>query len=187
MTLFKAAAATALTILLTMPAAAAEWTVDHAESSLGFALKAQGNAVEGRFRTFEAAIRFDPADLENAAVSVSVDIASAQTGTDQIDGALSGEAIFNIPDFPEATFTSRAFRSTGGSSYEMDGDLTLKGVTRPVTIPFRLEVSGNRAQAASEFDLMRTAFGVGTGQLESDAAASHPVKISISISAVKKN
>ncbi len=187
MNLFKAVAATALTILLTASAAATEWSVDHAKSSLGFALKAQGNAVEGQFKTFEAAIKLDPADLGNASVSVSVDITSAETGTAQIDGALSGEAIFNTSDFPKATFTSKAFRSTGGSSYEMDGDLTLKGVTQSITIPFNLEVNGDTAQASSEFDLMRTVFGVGTGQLEPDAAASHAVKIAINISAVKKN
>ena len=83
MNLFKAVAATALTILLTASAAATEWSVDHAKSSLGFALKAQGNAVEGQFKTFEAAIKLDPADLGNASVSVSVDITSAETGTAQ--------------------------------------------------------------------------------------------------------
>ena len=69
----------------------------------------------------------------------------------------------------------------------MDGDLTLKGVTQSITIPFNLEVNGDTAQASSEFDLIRTVFGVGTGQLEPDAAASHAVKIAINISAVKKN
>lgn len=187
MTLFKAVAATVLAIVLTASASASEWTVDNAKSSLGFALQAQGNAVEGQFKAFDAAISFDPSDLANASVSVSVDVTSAETGTAQIDGALSGEALFNASDFPKATFTSTAFRSTGGTAYEMDGDLTLKGVTKAITVPFSLEINGDTAEAKSEFDLMRTVFNVGTGQLEPDSAASHAVKISVAISAVKKN
>ncbi len=186
MFLFKAVAAMALTIALTATATASEWTVDHSKSNLGFALKAQGNSVLGQFETFEAAITFDPSDLSNASVSVSVDVTSAKTGTAQVDGALTGEAIFNAADFPKATFTSKAFRSTGGTAYEMDGDLTLKGITKAITVPFSLEVNGDSAEAKSEFDLMRTVFNVGTGQLESDAAASHAVKISFAISAARK-
>ena len=185
MSIFKAIALALTALAMATAAQASEWTVDYEKSRLGFSAVQAGNPFEGRFKTFSADIKFDPDDLPGSKISVTVEIASFGTDDGQRDGGVSGTEWFDTSSYPQATFETTEIRSTGDKAYEMDGTLTLKGVSKPITIPFTLDITGDNAEARSTFGLMRTLFKVGTGQWEADSAASQEVKMKIDIFATR--
>ncbi|MFK8014678.1 MAG: YceI family protein [Gammaproteobacteria bacterium] len=93
-----------------------------------------------RFRSFDGALELDPSDLANSSVSVTIDTNSIDSGVDIFDEHLRGDGFFDVEQFPTATFSSTSFApsATGGT---MTGDLTMKGITKPVT----LDVTFNKA------------------------------------------
>jgi polyisoprenoid-binding protein YceI len=159
----KLAIALAASILAASSAArAAEWTVVPGESALTFAGVQTGEKFTGRFGKFGANISFDPDRLDDAKVAVTVDIASAATGDRQRDTAMPSKEWFDAGSFPQARFESRKVVRTA-AGYEATGDLTLRGVTREIHLPFTLEIDGRKARAKGHVDLKRDVFGVGQG------------------------
>lgn len=185
MKILKALTLAFAVLLMTSAAQATDWTVDNDKSRLGFSAVQAGNPFEGQFKSFNAKIKFDADDLPGSKISVTVEIASFETDDVQRDGGVSGAEWFDTSSFPQATFETTEIRSTGDKAYEMDGTLTLKGVSKPVTIPFTLDIKGDNAEAHASFGLMRTLFKVGTGQWEPDSAASQEVKMKIDIFAAR--
>lgn len=170
---------------LASSASAAQWTLDKNKSSLGFAVKTAQAEIAAKFETFTAQITLDPEDLGNASVNLEIDIASARSGNAQNDGAIASPTWLAVADFPKAVFASSAVRSTGGNAYEMDGNLTLRGIEKALTIPFTLDVNGSTAQARGKVDVVRTDFGIGQGPFASGDQIELSVKISFDFTASK--
>jgi polyisoprenoid-binding protein YceI len=147
----------------TTPAAAAAWKLDTAKSQLSFSGTQTNVAFKGHFTRFSALIDFDPNHPETSHIAVVIDLASAVTGDIQRDGALPGSDWFDIAQFPQAKFVTTAIRKAGSDSYIATGNLVLRGVTKPVTLPFTLVITGTTAHAKGRFNLVRTLFGVGQG------------------------
>ena len=145
------------------PAAAIPWKLDAAKSQLGFSGSQTGTAFKGHFTRFSTQIDFDPDHPETSHFIVVVDPASAVTGDAQRDGALPGKDWFDIAQFPQAKFVTTAIRKTGATAYDATGLLTLRGVTKPITLPFTLAITGATAHAKGHLSLVRTLFGVGQG------------------------
>lgn len=181
MKIFKAIALAFTALMMATVVQASEWATDYDKSRLGFSAVQAGNPFEGQFKTFSAKIKFDPEDLPGSKISVTVEIASFGTDDAQRDGGVSGTEWFDTSSFPQATFETTEIRSTGDKAYEMDGTLTLKGISKPITIPFTLDITGDSAEAHGSFGLMRTLFNVGTGQWEAESAASQEVMMKIDI------
>ncbi len=93
-----------------------------------------------RFRSFDGTLDLDPADLSKSRVNVTIDISSIDSGVDVFDGHLRGDGFFDVENHPTATFSSTSFdaNAKGGT---MTGDLTMRGITKPVT----LDVTFNKA------------------------------------------
>lgn len=142
---------------------AASWSVDVSKSTVGFSGTQTGARFEGRFSRYETAIVLDPDNPEGARISATVDVGSAATGDAQRDAALPKKEWFDAADFPQSTFVSNTVRKVGDGSYAADGTLTLRGVSKPLTLPFTLEISCDTAHAKGHLDLTRDAFGVGQG------------------------
>lgn len=159
-------------------AAPASWTVDPAKSSLSFAVAINGQTVTGKFKAFGALIAFDPADLAHSSAKVTVPMDEAKTGDATRDAMLLKPAWFNILDFPQAVFQTTSFASKGGNKYEANAKLSLKGVTKDLTLPFTLDIKGNTAVMKGETELKRLAFGVGQGP---DFASGTPVALSVKV------
>lgn len=164
-------------------AAPAVWTVDKAASKLGFKSSFSGMDFDGAFRRWDAQIVFDPKALGAAKATVSIDVASASTGTSERDEAMPTSDWFDVAHFPRATFVTKAFRSRGGDRYEAAGDLTLRGVSRPVVLPFTLTIEGDVATMTGQVAVDRSAFGVGQGQWSSPETVPLPVTVTVSITA----
>lgn len=146
----------------------ANWELQLGSSSLGFSGTHAGAAFSGRFARFNAAVRFDPADLANAKVLAVIETASARTGDKLQETSLAESDWFDIAKFPTATFESDSFTQTAPGQYEMRGRLTIKGVATPISLPFTLSQSGTSATAKGRVTLDRIALNIGVG---SDAKA----------------
>lgn len=117
------------------------WTIDPAHSTVGFSVRhLMVSKVRGRFDDFSGAITV--ADDGTPSVTAEVSIASVSTGNEQRDTHLRSAEFFDVEKYPTATFTSTAVRPDG-DDYVLDGDLTIKGVTRPVSLA--LEFNGVNA------------------------------------------
>ena len=173
-------------IVLVAPAAHAAppaWTVDKGASKLGFASQAGGQAFSGVFRRWDAAIRFDPNDLAHSSVAVTVDMTSAFSGNGDRDTLLPDEDWFWTSHFPRATFTANRFTAQGAGRYAAAGVLTLRGVAKPLTLPFALAITGPSAKMNAKVDLNRLAFGVGQGDWKTTDTVPATVTVTVDLTA----
>jgi polyisoprenoid-binding protein YceI len=169
------------------PAAPAPaWTVDKAASSVRFSSTVSGAAFAGAFRRWDADIHFDPANLAGSSVTASFDTASAATGDADRDQSLPSPTFLSAAAFPHATFAAHAFKALGPGRYEAIGTLTLRGVTRPLTLPFTLAITGPRARMTGQVAINRLAFGVGQGEWKATTALPANVTVTIALAAQRK-
>ena len=161
-------------------AAPSAWTVDKAASRLTFKSAFAGEDFEGAFRRWDAQIVFDPKQLAASKAVVTVETGSAATGNSERDEAMPSGDWFNVAKFPRATFATRSFKDLGGGRYQAIGDLTIRGVSKPVTLPFTLAITGDQAKMSGSVAVNRTLFGVGQGQFSS--AETVPLNVTINIS-----
>jgi polyisoprenoid-binding protein YceI len=166
-------------------ASAATWTVDQAKSRIGFSGTQTEQPFTGQFKTFAAAIDFDPASPKTGHAVVTIDMASAVTGDPQKDEALPGSDWFDVKSFPQAKFEASSFTAKGGDAYEADGTLTIRGMSKPLVLPFTLATSGNTAHAVGKVQLVRTVFGVGQGAWATPEYVALEVNVDIDLTATK--
>ncbi|MBI1364715.1 MAG: polyisoprenoid-binding protein [Alphaproteobacteria bacterium] len=159
-----------------------KWTVDYAKSTLGFSAIEAGKSFQGKFKRFDASISFDPANLADASIDVSVDMNSAETGDMQRDIALPEDDWFAAKKYPAARFVSRNIVKVG-EKYIAHGALTIRDTTKPLDLPFSLEIHENKAHAVGEVRLLRTDFGVGQGGFSDDEWVGYDVIVTIDITA----
>jgi polyisoprenoid-binding protein YceI len=112
---------------------AGTYELDISHTSVEFVARHMLSKVRGRFTNFSGAIEV-AANPEDSSVKVEIKTASIKTDTEKRDEHLKSGDFLLIEEHPTITFTSTAVRPTGGTSFELDGDLTIKGVTKPVTL-----------------------------------------------------
>ncbi len=178
-TIFPSPALTAAA-LVAMLAAAPAHAADYVQapgSTLVFATRYDGETFTGRFGGFDTKLRFDPADLGNAKLDVTIQLAGSNTGNDDRDSTLLGSDFFNIGKFAQARYTADTFRALGDSQYAADGTLTLRGVSKPVTLTFTW-TPGAQPQLSGKATVKRLDFGVGSGDWSDTRAIPDEVAIS---------
>jgi polyisoprenoid-binding protein YceI len=164
-------------------AAPSVWTVDPGASRLAFQGAVNGTPFTGVFRRWNAQIAFDPKALAASSVAVSVDLASAASGDADRDQTMPTADWFWVAKFARASFVSHAFRDLGGGRYVATGDLTLRGATRPISLPFTLAIAGDKAVMKGSAVIDRTAFGVGQGQWKSGDVVATKVTVNVDLTA----
>jgi polyisoprenoid-binding protein YceI len=111
-----------------------KWSVDPTHSNVKFSVSHMViSEVEGSFSGFEGTIDAPSADFNNSSISFSVNVGSINTNSDQRDGHLKSPDFFDVAKYPTMTFTSASFKKTTGNNYKLEGNLTIKGVTKKVT------------------------------------------------------
>lgn len=163
----------------------AAWVVQKG-STLGFTATWSENAIEGRFKTWTADILFSPEALDRSKLTVAVDVGSADTGDAQRDQSLPSGDFFDTAEHPKAIFTATTFRKTGEGKFVADGTLDLRGVKKPLSLPFSLKIDGDTATASGVTTLDRTTFGVGQGEWASTDQIAAKVKVSFRLTAKRK-
>lgn len=167
------------------PAPAPAWTVNKAASKLGFTGTMNGQAFNGTFRRWDAAIRFDPKSLATSNVTAVIDMGSAATGDQTRDEALPTPDWFSAAAFPRATFAANQFKDLGGGHYQAIGTLSIRNVKRPVVLPFTLAITGGAATMQAVLTIDRRLFSVGQGQFATGETVATTVKINVNIAARK--
>lgn len=167
----------------------AVWRVDPDASSIGFAftfsdIESGDTRFNGRFNRWRADIRFDPENLEASTARVVIEMASAVDGVALHERNLPTEPWFNVAADPTATFRAAEFRHRGGANYEARGELTLRGRTRNVTLPFTLAITGDRAVMNGRTTIDRTAFDIGDGA-DADEMISRDIEVIVRIEAAR--
>jgi polyisoprenoid-binding protein YceI len=144
-------------------ALAAPWNVVPETSSVGFVGTQQGTKFNGRFQTFTAKIDLDLADPTKGTIVGTVQLDSVNTRDHDRDASLLDKDWFNAKEFPEAKFESQKIEKAADGSYVANGQLTLKGQTKPIAMKFTLTGSGAAAQFAGSMAINRFDFNVGEG------------------------
>jgi polyisoprenoid-binding protein YceI len=134
-----AGAQTAAAKVAYAPVPGGDYKIDPAHSVIGFAVRhLEINWVEGRFKDFTGTIRFDDKDITKSSVEFVAKVESIDTGVAPRDKHLRTADFFEVEKYPEMTFKSTRVERKGRGGYVLHGDLTLKGVTKPVQLPFTL-------------------------------------------------
>ena len=186
----SAQSATPAAAALSVPAGT--WNVDPVHSSVEFQVKHLGIAtVKGQFTEFEGTLEVGP---DGASAYGTVKTSSVNTREPQRDDHLRSADFFEVERYPEIGFRSTAIRATGEDEFEIDADLSIHGVTRPVTLKATLEgyepedhqgktrvgLSASTQINRSDFE-MRFNAALGSGNM----VVSDRVKILVDVSAVK--
>lgn len=158
-------------LLLPVAAFARDWNVDASKSTLGFKGSYQKEAFNGAFKTFEATIAYDAADPSKAKFDVTVDLASADTGSAERDDSLKGGDFFAVSKFPKAHFVTDSFAKAADGSVTAQGKLTIRDQTKPVTLKVVFTENGNAATLDVDSALKRADFGLGAGSDWTDVGA----------------
>lgn len=169
------------------PAVAKEWTVDYAHSQVGFTGTQSGAAFKGWFPQFTAQIDFDPAKPETGKISATINIVGVTAGSADRDSYLPQADWFDIAKFPQAQFTSTAIAKTGDNAYRADGTLTIKGIAKPVSVPFTLKPEGDHWRAQGTVELTRTDFHIGEGDWSNEDYVRRAVTVNLDIAAKPKS
>jgi polyisoprenoid-binding protein YceI len=165
-----------LALALPFAATAADYTVQPAASTLGFSDTFQGETFNGHFGQWTAAISYDAANLAASKFDVEVTLASVKTGDHDRDGALPGADFFDVAKFPKARFVTTGFRRSGAQVIA-DGKLTLRGVTKPVSLDVTFKPQGSGATLDVAGTVKRLDFGVGGGDYADTSVIGADVKV----------
>ncbi len=131
------AAAAAIALAASAPAQAAMETfrIDPEHTNIGFKVRHFFSKVPGRFNKFEGQIRLDRENLaKGSSVEITIDAASIDTNDEKRDQHLRSADFFDVANHPKLTFKSTKVRQVGENKLKVDGNLTIRGVTRPVTL-----------------------------------------------------
>jgi polyisoprenoid-binding protein YceI len=111
------------------------WSVDKNHAKLGFTVTHMGiSEVEGFFKTFDAKITSTGTDFTNAVAEMTADVNSLNTDNEMRDNDLKSSKYFDVVQYPVMTFKSKSFIKVSETTYKISGDITIHGVTRPVSL-----------------------------------------------------
>lgn len=170
------------------------WDFDQAHSGFYFDIKHIYSVVRGHFDEFSGEIAFDPENLSESSVFLRVEVDSINTNIKRRDEHLRSGDFFDASRFPQMTFKSRSVRHVEGNRYEADGTLTIKDVSKDVTVPFTflgvmespLQKGTLVAGFETDFTIDRLAYNVGNGRFYKMGVVGKEVHITVSVEMIRK-
>lgn len=144
------------------------YILDDDHASVAFSLSHFGfSQFRGRFDTLSGSLDLDPQNPEASAVTIDIDISSLHSGVVELDEKLFATSMFNVSAYPTARFTSGAITRLSDQEARIDGVLTIKDVTRPITLTARFIGSGTNPLTgkqtigfSAQGSFMRSEFGL---------------------------
>ncbi len=143
--------------------ASSELTIDTARSSVGFTGAKVTDSHDGTFESWSGTIDFDPENVTASSVAITIQMDSVQIEPERLLNHLKGGDFFDVENHPTATFTTtRIVEEPGanGSTHRVTGNLTLRGESKSITFPAKVEVAGDEVVASAEFVIQRADFGI---------------------------
>ncbi len=173
--------------LLPALACAGNWRIDETQSRLGFQYRAMGAPVEGEFHRYQADIQWDAARPASAHIRLDVDTGSIDAGLpDATSEAIKGD-FFDSRRHPWARFVSSTVQPQDKGRYLLQGSLTIKGISHPVSLPILLRADGPAQQLKGTFVLKRLDYGIGQGQWADTSALANEVPVAFSFKLLPVN
>lgn len=161
------------------------WAIVPAQSKLQFRTTMYGSEFTGDLPDFNGTIIFNPDDLSTARADIRINMAKVTTGDSDRDSNIGGAAWFDSAAFPEARYEAAKFEKADGNNYVAIGNLTIRGKTMPVVIPFTLDIAGNTAHMKGDVTLSRLDYGMGEGEWEDEKTVGHDVEVLIDVTAIR--
>lgn len=164
--LFLAMVALATAFTSTAFAAVETYVIDTAHSSVGFSIRHFVSKTSGSFGNVTGTITVDRDNLEKSSVEAVIAIGSVNTANEKRDAHLKAPDFFDAAKFATATFKSKSWNKTGDDSFDVTGDLTLRGVTKEIVLKTKLLGFGDGMNGAklsgweSTITLKRSEFGI---------------------------
>ncbi|MBI1395271.1 MAG: polyisoprenoid-binding protein [Betaproteobacteria bacterium] len=168
-----------------LPSLAAPLAVDPAKSEITFVSKQMGVPVDGRFRIFTAKVDFDAMKPENAKVRLDVSIASIDAGSSEANEEVKGKNWLNAAKFPRASFVSTAVKRVADDRYEVTGNMTIRGTTKPLTTPFTMKTQGDARIFEGAFVMNRNDFGIGQGPWADPETVANEIQVRFRLKAMQ--
>jgi polyisoprenoid-binding protein YceI len=172
-------------------AAPAVWTIDNTHSGVGFQIRHFVSKVRGKFKDVKGTITADESAWQDAVVDVEISTASISTDNDRRDAHLRSPDFFAADSFPTIRFRSTRIERNGDNA-RIHGDLTMRGVTRPVVLDGTLtgvmkSAQGDRVGFEASTTINRVDYGVKWNRAAEAGGAmlGDEVKIEINIEAVR--
>jgi len=159
---------TVFTVCLSLTVVAqSTWSLDKNHGKLGFVIThLMVSEIEGSFKNFDAKITAPKADFTDAVVDMTAEATSINTDNEKRDTHLRTADFFDVVNFPLVTFKSASFKKTGSKTYKVNGNLTMHGVTKPVTLDVTCNLGADPKKPLAGFKitgtLKRSDFGIGT-------------------------
>jgi polyisoprenoid-binding protein YceI len=187
-TFIRTVLSTLFVLAMAGAATAEKYNVDKVHSTVGFSVThLQLSEVDGRFKDFSGEVSWDPKAPAKSSISFTVQAKSVSTDNDKRDEHLRGSDFFDVDKYPTLTFKSTKISPLGEDRYSILGDLTMHGVTKPVTAsatikgPLDAFKDGNLSLGfRATFKLNRIDFKVGDGwKGGSDSVVGHDVFVTI--------
>lgn len=166
------------------------WAIVPEESTLEFQTAMNGVPFTGQFQNFEGNIIFNPEDLKGSKAFVRIDMGSAVTQNDERDEQIISTDWFDVETHPQAQFETIIIEKAQGNHYIAVGNLSLRGVSLPVSMPFTLDIETGKdgiktAHMMGTLELNRLDFGIGQGEWANAKSVDTSVKVNISLTALQ--
>lgn len=160
------------------------WQIDYTRSEIRFYGRQAGAEFEGRFRNWEADIRFDPDRLDASSARVRIDVASVDTGNGSRDDTLRSASWFGVTAFPQARYVATDFSEQGESAFAAAGELIIRERAHAAPLEFELRIDGEQRQLTGTAQLRRLALGLGSGQWTSTTQVADEVRVEVRVEAI---
>jgi polyisoprenoid-binding protein YceI len=167
-----------IAMLVTAPIQAKDWQALKG-STLSFSSSFQGEAFTGEFKRFTPQIRFDPQNPAEGRFDVLIELASADSLNTERDETLKTGDFFDVGKFSTAKYTAVKFTPLAAGKYKAEGQLTLRGITKPVVLIYSWQPgqSGKPTILTGEATVNRLDFKVGTGDWSDTGLLPNAVKV----------
>jgi polyisoprenoid-binding protein YceI len=179
--------------LVAQSALADVYVIDKVHSTMGFQVRHLFSKVPGKFDDFSGQIQLDEANPEKSSVQVTIKAASVDTANKQRDNDLRSPNFFDAAKYPEITFKSKSVTKTGDKTANINGDLTMHGVTKEVVLKAELlgKGAGMQGKTVTGWDastaLKRSEFGLSWNKaVEGTQIVGDDVQIDLHVEADKK-
>ena len=174
-------------MMTSLPALAADYNVDYAQSEIAFSGTHAGNEFNGIFEEWSAKISFDPDNLEASSLIAKFNTKTAKTGNAMYDGTLPQADWFDTKNHPEAIFISTSVTANEDGSYKASGDLTIKEIKQPISFGFTLQdLQASSVEVKANFPIDRFAFDIGKKSDPKAEWVSKEITLNIGLKASKQ-
>jgi polyisoprenoid-binding protein YceI len=169
-----------------LAAQAATFEIDSAKSKVLFEYSYKNTPYQGEFKEVKATFKIDAASPAACEFLVTIPIGKLTVSSKEVVDYLLDVELFDVDQFPTATFKANKCRLQSANSFVADGTLTIRNQTKPISFPFKLELGAKGFHLTSEVTIKRLDFGVGQGYWANTAEIPNDVKVKVDVYAAQK-